>query len=70
MTQKQLLCVGMPTALHKLTISNAITDCDFATPSTHVCNLNVIFDPQLLFDAHIEMAEVSSNEVQILRYIT
>ncbi len=42
MTQKQLLCVGMPTALHKLNISNVITDCDFATPSTQVRNLNVI----------------------------
>ncbi len=55
MTQKQLLCVGMPTALQQLNISNAITDCDFATPSTQVRNLNVIFDPQLLFDAYIKM---------------
>ncbi len=52
---KTELCVGMPTALHKLNNSNAITDCGFATPSTQVRNLSIIFDPQLLFDAHIKM---------------
>ncbi len=54
-SKTQLLCVGMPTALHKINSSNVITDCDFATPPNQVRNLGVIFDPQLLFDAHIKM---------------
>ncbi len=42
MTQKQLYASECQRLYNKLNISNVITDCDFATPSTEVRNLNVI----------------------------
>ena len=50
----ELLFVSTPTSLLKLNISELITVNDFVTPSLQVCNLGVIFDPELMFDAHIK----------------
>lgn len=52
-TKTEFLFVGTPTALRKFNSSNLIND--FVTSSAQVRNLGVIFDPQLLFDAHIKM---------------
>ncbi len=41
--------------LHNFNSSNLITDCDLVTPSSQVYNFAVIFDPQLMFEAHIKM---------------
>lgn len=50
----ELLFVGTPTSLLKLNISELITTNDFLNPSSQVRNLGVIFDPELMFEAHIK----------------
>nr|XP_055035192.1 uncharacterized protein LOC129423081 [Misgurnus anguillicaudatus]XP_055035201.1 uncharacterized protein LOC129423081 [Misgurnus anguillicaudatus]XP_055035209.1 uncharacterized protein LOC129423081 [Misgurnus anguillicaudatus] len=51
----ELLFVGKPTSLLRLNISELITVNDFSKLSSQVRNLGVIFDPELIFDAHIKV---------------
>jgi len=54
-SKTELLFVGTPAGLLTFNNSSLITDYDFITPSSQVHNLGVIFDPELMFDAHIKM---------------